>query len=51
MKKMWKPLLVCAMILTMLAPAALADVTLMTNDTTNAWWPELEAIIEESTEL
>lgn len=47
MKKMLKALLICAMILTMLAPAALADVTLMTNDTTNAWWPELEALIEE----
>lgn len=47
MKKMWKPLLICVMLLSMLAPMVLADVTLMTNDTTNAWWSELESIIEE----
>lgn len=47
MKKMLKALLICGMLLTMIAPAALADVTLMTNDTTNPWWPELEALIEE----
>lgn len=49
MKKMWKVLLVCTLALSMLSTTALADVTLMTNDTTNAWWPELEAIIEEGT--
>ncbi len=46
MKKMWKVLLVCSLVLTMLASSALADVTLMTNDTTNDWWPEMEALIE-----
>lgn len=49
MKKMWKVLVVCTLALSMLSTAALADVTLMTNDTTSAWWPELEAIIEEGT--
>lgn len=49
MTKMWKVLVVCTLALSMLSTAALADVTLMTNDTTSAWWPELEAIIEEGT--
>ena len=49
MKKMWKTLLVCTLAFTLLASTALADVTLMTNDTTNDYWPELEAMIEEGT--
>lgn len=46
MKRMWKVLTVCVLVLTMFASSALADITLMTNDTTNKWWPELEALIE-----
>ena len=46
MKRMWKVLIVCVLVLTMFASSALADITLMTNDTTNKWWPELEALIE-----
>ena len=47
MKKFWKTLLVCALVLVMSAASALADVTIMTNDTTNANWAELIKHIEE----
>ncbi len=47
MKKMWKTLLAATLALTLIASSAMAEVTLMTNDTTNDWWPELEALIEE----
>ncbi len=47
MKKLWKTLLVCVLALTLVASSAMAEVTLMTNDTTSDWWPALEALIEE----
>ena len=47
MMRMWKVLTVCVLALAVFASTALADITLMTNDTTNKWWPELEALIEE----
>ena len=47
MKKTWKALFTLTMVLVMLSSAALADVVLMTNDTTNAKWDELLQIIEE----
>ena len=46
MKKLWKVLTVCTLALSLFASSALADITIMTNDTTNEWWPELEALIE-----
>lgn len=49
MKVALKALLVCSLVLMLFASSALADVTLMTNDTATAWWPEMEALIEEST--
>ena len=42
-------LLALALVASLFSVAALADVTLMTNDTTSAWWPEMEALIEENT--
>lgn len=49
MMRMWKVLTLCVLALAVFASTALADITLMTNDTTNQWWPEMEALIEEST--
>lgn len=46
MKKLWKVLTVCTLALSLFASSALADITIMTNDTTNEWWPELETLIE-----
>ena len=47
MKKTWKALFTLTLILVMISSAALADVVLMTNDTTNEKWDELLQIIEE----
>jgi multiple sugar transport system substrate-binding protein len=49
MKKLWKALIVCMLAMTMFVAPALADITLMTNDTTTPWWAEMEALIEEAT--
>lgn len=47
--KIIRVFLALLLIVSLFSGAALADITLMTNDTTSAWWPEMEALIEEST--
>ena len=47
MKKLRSVLLLCCLAMTLFASTALADITIMTNDTTDADWNELLRIIEE----
>jgi multiple sugar transport system substrate-binding protein len=47
--KIIRILLAFVLVMALFSTCALADVTLMTNDTTSAWWPEMEALIEEAT--
>ena len=49
MKKLIPFLMAVMLIISLLLTGAVAEVTLMTNDTTNAWWPEFEAMMEDAT--